>query len=239
MSILQNRKKFYSLVCLAVAVPVVCLSFVGIGLARKSDPPSMSCAPLSQEHGQADAQVKALNALYTNRYDGVAEAQLALERNQKGLRYKIPLITRMPKDQALGNPLDVYVLKDKNLKDIIAAPELMSNADVVRVTFRNGMYLTAGFKTDQSWRDYKQLVATSQVQDGGVHTELPKLMSVHGFEGWGCEPGYDYYAAIDEKNLRGAFLEWTDGNAMYSLRAPLRDQSIPLSRLLEIANSMY
>jgi hypothetical protein len=196
-------------------------------LERKPNDPSAQ-----QALAQADSQTW-LNEM-ANRYDNPEQAQSALAPKQQGLKFKIALPTRMPKDKRPGKPTGIYLMNNSVLDSLMKDPSTMQRADASRISYPNGISLGVGFKTDQAL-DFKQLVASAQVQDDGVHTGLPVLATVHEFQGWGGDPGYDSYPALESTNYRGAFLEWTDNN----LSGPKNDPNITLNSLINLANSMY
>jgi hypothetical protein len=164
------------------------------------------------------------------------KAQGAMRANVASIKSDIPVAKRAPKGRALGN---AYVVNDAYLKYVLSTPEATSEADIVVMPFDDGITLTMGYKTDILPHDYNERVAgaNANAHDSGEHSGLPMLMNIQGFSGMGQEPGYDYFPTIDRKNVRGAKLEWTDNDARYTLTT--NDQTVPLSRLVEIANSMY
>ncbi len=243
-----TRRLLFALVVAAPIVSLAVLVCISAGRGNSTEggtqAPSRTVASapttLSAEQAQAKSEVQARLDRYMTPHVDTVEAQHKLDSLQKGLKHQIPLTARTPKDSLLGKSKAVYIMKDESIEPIMARPELMSEADVVRTTYDNGIFLTMGFKTDACPLDYSQLVANDNaIRDDGVHTELPVLVKIHGYEGMGMGPGYDYFPATGGKNYRGAFLEWTDDDARYCLRAPLKDQTVPLSRLIEVANSMY
>lgn len=161
----------------------------------------------------------------------------ATEYISKFRKVRMPKI-KLPKSDWLGAPTGIYNVKgDTNLVRRITPID--GKGDVSVVTYRDG--ITLSYQVSSAKKDYKQWVATqneNEKSDSGTHTSPSQVVSVHGFEGYGSEPGYDEFAELGRHN-RSAYLEWADDNAVYTLRPNLADQTVTLSQLIEVAESIY
>lgn len=113
---------------------------------------------------------------------------------------------------------------------------------MVTAKYANGIKVYYSPRSDGLAKDYASIVANynnPDKRDEGEHTSLPCLVTVHGFQGIGQEPGYDYFPELGDKHLRSSNLEWTDNEGTYTIKPPLLDQTISLSALIQIAESMY
>lgn len=247
-SIMKSERLLKGIVILLPIAFILVVVFAVSGTAKKqpATPSSVSRStadsknmPVTAEQAQVNEQTAEWLATSSERFDTPAQASASLNSKQKGMKKQIPLLSRVPNDSGLGTPTGIYVANEQHVQQVCADPATMGQADVVRINYPNGIFVTAGFKTDEEPRDYDSLVSIQNAPDNAEHTGLLHVVTVHGFKGMGSDPGYDYVPSMDRKNIRGAFLEWTDDNARYCIRAPIKDQTIPLSTLMGIAESMY
>lgn len=241
-----SNKSGRLLIVLVIALPILAILVIfiaGTGTAKRQVPAENRLTmtnPVSADQAKIDADLQQWLSTNTDCFNTPNEAAAALNGRQKDIKNKIDFVSKMP-DAALagGGPKGIYVANKKHMYSCTATPELMNSTDIVRIYYNNGICLSLGFLVDGYPIDYDLAVATANQPDSAEHTGLPHIVTIHGFKGRGQEPGYDYIKAFDTKNVRGAYLEWSDNNARYSLRAPRTDQTTPLSRLIEIAESMY
>jgi hypothetical protein len=145
----------------------------------------------------------------------------------------------LPKLKSLGAPTGIFVLKEQG---IVRAMTTGNSMYMVTAKYANGITVYYSPRSDGLAKDYAAIVANSNSpakQDSGEHASLPRLVTVHGFQGIGQEPGYDYFPELGDKHLRSGNLEWTDSEGTYTIKPPLLDQTISLSALMQIAESMY
>ncbi len=166
---------------------------------------------------------------------GDSESMLA-ESKARMAHTKVPKVV-LPKHKGLGNPTGIYVLKAQGIERALLTGNAMN---LVTARYSNG--IKVAYCPDVPTKDYAQIVKSVNDQrsrDSGEHKSDLQLVSIHGHQGCGEEPGFDSYAALGDKHLRSAYLEWTDEDGAYTIRAPLLDQKISLAELIEIAESVY
>jgi hypothetical protein len=167
-----------------------------------------------------------------------ASSDFSKEVTTRATNTALPRID-LPKLKSLGTPTGIFVLKKQGI-----ARAMMTGNSMYMVTakYANGIKVYYSPKSDGLAKDYAAIVANSNNpanQDSGEHTSLPRLVTVHGFQGIGQEPGYDYFQELGDKHLRCSNLEWTDSEGTYTIRSPLLDQTVSLTALIQIAESMY
>ncbi len=196
-----------------------------IDIARKLVPAKEE---VQQDQKSADASASSKGA----------SSDLSKEVTTRVKNTALPRI-ELPKLKSLGTPTGIFVSKKQGL-----ARAMMTGNSMYMVTakYANGIKVYYSPKSDGLAKDYAAIVANSNNpanQDSGEHTSLPRLVTVHGFQGMGQELGYDYFPELGNKHLRSSNLEWTDSEGTYTIRPPLLDQTFSLTALIQIAESMY
>lgn len=263
----KTMKFSYMLLCMLVVLPLVYITGCGgVGVANKSVPTGPTggngvAGPYPATFQEAKTAQDQWFSTYTDKQTSIgaaktdltkktenakniikADASQSTSSNQRSLAAKagdtrMPLVM-LPKSNSLGNPKGIYVMKEEMIHAAVLAS---ASADVVSVMYGNGIDVAYEPVYSGKKPDYKRKVAQilkNQKSDSGKHVGDAKVVSIHGFEGQGIEPGYDNYTELG-KHPRSAYLEWTDNNATYIIKPNLLDQTTSLSKLIEIANSMY